>query len=72
MQNYGLNNGNKRSVNNCPYCWCVLYSKGALTRHIRSEHWEEEPHCETMSDGYKCGKLVKEWGDNCIEHSGRR
>lgn len=25
----------------CPYCWRVVYSKGALTRHVNDEHWKE-------------------------------
>lgn len=34
--------GNTHAPHECPYCWRVLYSKGALTVHINKEHWDEE------------------------------
>lgn len=34
-------NGNAHIAHVCPYCWLVLYSKGALTRHLNDEHWRE-------------------------------
>lgn len=37
----GVNDGNKHQAHSCEYCWLVLYSKGALTRHMREEHWRE-------------------------------
>lgn len=33
--------GNKHKAHDCQYCWLVLYSKSALTRHINEEHWRE-------------------------------
>jgi hypothetical protein len=33
-------NGNTHKPHDCPHCWRVLYSKGALTNHINNEHWE--------------------------------
>lgn len=38
----GVHEGNKHIAHECPYCWLVLYSKGALTRHINDEHWQEK------------------------------
>lgn len=35
-------NGNSHQQCDCPYCWCVFYSKGSLTRHINAEHWSEK------------------------------
>lgn len=35
-------NGNTRQPHECPYCWRVVYSKGALTRHVNDEHWQEK------------------------------
>jgi len=34
--------GNQHKSHDCPHCWRVLYSKGALTRHINDEHWDKE------------------------------
>lgn len=34
-------NGNTHAPHECPYCWWVLYSKGALTAHLNKEHWKE-------------------------------
>lgn len=34
-------NGNVRAPHPCEYCNFVLYSKGALTRHLNEEHWKE-------------------------------
>ena len=34
-------NGNTHTPHPCHYCWTVLYSKGALTRHLNQYHWEE-------------------------------
>jgi hypothetical protein len=34
-------NGNTHMPHDCPYCWLVLYSKGALTHHMKEEHWRE-------------------------------
>lgn len=34
-------NKNIHQPHNCPYCWLVLYSKGALTNHMNHEHWED-------------------------------
>ena len=34
-------NGNAHIAHACPYCWLVLYSKGALTRYLNDEHWRE-------------------------------
>lgn len=34
--------GNSHQTCPCPYCWRVLYSKGALTAHVNSEHWDEK------------------------------
>ena len=34
-------NGNTHHPHECPYCWRVLYSKGALTTHVNNEHWKE-------------------------------
>jgi len=31
-----------RKAHECPYCWLVYYSKGALTTHINAEHWREK------------------------------
>lgn len=28
-------------IHECPYCWLVLYSKSALTRHLNAEHWDK-------------------------------
>lgn len=42
----GIHPGNQHKAHDCPYCWRVLYSKGALTNHLNNEHWdilEEEP-----------------------------
>lgn len=33
---------NRRETCPCPYCWRVLYSKAALTKHINEEHWREK------------------------------
>lgn len=33
--------GNDHQALDCPYCWLVFYSRGALTRHINAEHWQE-------------------------------
>ena len=38
----GKYDGNQHKAHDCPYCWLVLYSKGALTRHINDEHWEQK------------------------------
>lgn len=35
-------NGNSHQTLPCPHCRLVYYSKGALTRHIKNEHWWEE------------------------------
>jgi hypothetical protein len=35
-------NGNTHCPYECPYCWRVLYSKGALTNHVNTEHWKEK------------------------------
>jgi uncharacterized C2H2 Zn-finger protein len=35
----GKHPGNQHKAHDCPYCWRVLYSKGALTNHINNEHW---------------------------------
>lgn len=32
--------GNEHKQHDCPYCWRVLYSRGALTKHLNSEHWD--------------------------------
>lgn len=34
-------NGRAHAPHDCPYCWRVLYSHGALTQHINNEHWRE-------------------------------
>lgn len=34
-------NGNTRKAQDCPQCNLVYYSKGALTRHLKTEHGEE-------------------------------
>lgn len=26
----------------CPYCWFAHHTKNVVTRHINSEHWQEE------------------------------
>jgi uncharacterized C2H2 Zn-finger protein len=31
-----------RQPHDCPYCPLVYYSKGALTRHVNAEHWNEK------------------------------
>lgn len=31
-----------RQPHYCPYCPVCRYSKGALTQHINSEHWDEK------------------------------
>lgn len=33
--------GNIHQAMSCEYCNLVLYSKGALTRHLHEEHWKE-------------------------------
>lgn len=33
--------GNAHKPHACHYCFMVLYSKGALTRHLNKYHWEE-------------------------------
>lgn len=38
----GLHPNNQHKAHDCPYCWLVLYSKGALTSHINKEHWREK------------------------------
>lgn len=38
----GIHPNNMHKAHECPYCWCVLYSKGALTAHINKEHWREK------------------------------
>lgn len=40
-----------RTPQECPYCWFVFYSKGALTAHVNAEHWreKEEEDVETPS-----------------------
>lgn len=38
----GKYDGNQHKAHDCSYCWLVLYSKGALTRHINDEHWKEK------------------------------
>lgn len=35
-------NGNTRTPHPCAYCFAVLYSRGAYTRHVNDEHWEEK------------------------------
>jgi len=37
----GKHDGNQHKAHECPYCWLVLYSQGALTKHINDEHWRE-------------------------------
>lgn len=34
-------NGNTHMAHDCPYCNLVYYSKGALTIHVKNEHWDE-------------------------------
>lgn len=34
--------GHVRKPHDCPYCWRVLYSKGALTQHVNAEHWKQK------------------------------
>lgn len=29
-----------RKAHECPHCWLVYYSKGALTNHINAERWD--------------------------------
>lgn len=44
-------NGNQHKPHDCPHCWRVLYSKGALTRHMNDEHWEEvEAEAEELAN----------------------
>ena len=33
-------NTNTHKPHPCPFCWLVLYSKGALTHHMNDEHWD--------------------------------
>ena len=40
--------GNTHKAHDCPHCWRVLYSKGALTNHINNEHWQE------VEKAFKC------------------
>lgn len=39
-----------RQAHDCPYCWRVLYSKGALTTHINAEHWREKEEEDARSE----------------------
>lgn len=34
-------NGNTHHPHPCAYCYQVLYSKGAHTRHVNEQHWAE-------------------------------
>lgn len=43
-------NGNTHKPHDCPYCWRVLYSKGALTNHLNNEHWKELEEESTSLD----------------------
>lgn len=48
-------NGNTHKQHDCPFCWRVLYSKGALTNHLNNEHWDtleqdEEPQRDSIID----------------------
>lgn len=39
-----------REPHECPYCWFVYYSKGALTTHINAEHWREKEEDDARSE----------------------
>lgn len=65
-------NGNSHTPHDCPHCWRVLYSQGALTQHIQNEHWRELPYCEAQVGGMECGNPVKEWGQQCKIHDPKR
>jgi hypothetical protein len=43
-------NGNAHIPHPCPFCWRVLYSKGALTRHLNDEHWDDSDEEAEASD----------------------
>ena len=49
-------NGNTHKPHLCHYCWIVLYSKGALTRHLNQYHWEELEKEEKLLDEIKLEK----------------
>lgn len=34
-------NGNSHQALDCDYCALVYYSKGALTNHMKKEHWDD-------------------------------
>ena len=38
----GKHDGNQHKAHDCPYCWLVYYSQGALTNHVNNEHWREK------------------------------
>lgn len=63
-------NGNTHMPHECPYCWRVLYSKGALTYHMNEEHWQEldNPYCEYAFGQFECGNPVKRQGELCRKH----
>ena len=37
----------QRKAHECEHCNLVYYSKGALTRHVNKEHWDELEYEET-------------------------
>lgn len=49
-------NGNTHKPHPCHYCWIVLYSKGALTRHLNQYHWEETEKGEKLLEEMKLEK----------------
>jgi hypothetical protein len=40
-------NGRTHMPHECPYCWRVLYSGGALTAHLNKEHWDKQENPES-------------------------
>lgn len=55
----GKHAGNQHKAHDCPYCWLVYYSQGALTTHINNEHWEQrEKEDADMNITILQGKVV--------------
>lgn len=61
-------NGNTHHPHPCPFCWRVLYSKGALTNHLNNEHWDMKEEDETLArPAFRLGLLGESHGSSVVE-----